>query len=832
MELRSCSHLHFISAIRCGEVIKFLNINRGKPALAFKNIHELYDSEDSAYCDLLMKSHTKADRSVTVHSANVKAKIEPTEEHKTVDNDLAEAECNSGDINQRNDDFDDLNFGKMTLKKFIQTCKAQKRKLSKYANQSKESLESCPVIKQEYVDMQPEEDEFDWDEALRSWKSKLSKRSMAKKQKSCSASFETCVVVGDNIDISEPDYLKGEDATCCLDSSFVTDHQGACLYKMTRDSTEIDDGSYPKQESLSVLEASQGCSLSKVSHEVPKTCDGCSPKAKSLSILEECQSCELNQVSYEYTTNEDCYEVTETGYGCSPKPNSLSVLEESQGCTVKQASFEHPEDAEDSSDIPETSKFEEIMKVDDTPIMDNQSLVLPSMELIHKENIADLVICKESPETSCLGCHSSDYDNLVDGPYAPGIPVHISISAEAQAPSMVSGNVQGSELTYHDQACQFRDEIQEYMLPDSFTVGINGSARICGSTLDSNLGFTANEMASQDYDTPMTQDRETSTFADRNALRNCFPDGKICDGTDEAARSLVDESCDHSELQHPPDRLFSARKTISPTSQERLCRLMNFSELHDKSGTHECREKIFYEKRGENSDSRTTSDLESDDVFVTSRRSSCINIADITGDSGKTIRKVKDESKCISKGPQPSHVLPCLSSGCSSNQSCSQSAIAFSQQQMHDIERLAMKLTKELRSMREIVAETLPSEARMATTRYNTNDVRVAVEHAAKVEETTKRWLSMMTRDCNRFCKIMSLAGKDARRGENGINRGTAENAATAAAVASPGTMAHKERKISFADEAGGRLCQVRFYEDNANSPPLCPEIEDELQAP
>lgn len=32
---------------------------------------------------------------------------------------------------------------------------------------------------------------------------------------------------------------------------------------------------------------------------------------------------------------------------------------------------------------------------------------------------------------------------------------------------------------------------------------------------------------------------------------------------------------------------------------------------------------------------------------------------------------------------------------------------------------------------------------------------RMAIKNATRIEESTKKWLSMMARDCNRFCKIM-----------------------------------------------------------------------------
>ncbi|XP_042501425.1 uncharacterized protein LOC122079220 isoform X1 [Macadamia integrifolia] len=82
-------------------------------------------------------------------------------------------------------------------------------------------------------------------------------------------------------------------------------------------------------------------------------------------------------------------------------------------------------------------------------------------------------------------------------------------------------------------------------------------------------------------------------------------------------------------------------------------------------------------------------------------------------------------------------------------------------------------------------------------------NMRVAVDRAGEVEETTRMWLSMMARDCSRFCRIMRSSG----------------NKAATAPTSSYGL--HKDRKkIFFADEVGGPLCHVKVFEDQLAS--LC----------
>jgi hypothetical protein len=84
----------------------------------------------------------------------------------------------------------------------------------------------------------------------------------------------------------------------------------------------------------------------------------------------------------------------------------------------------------------------------------------------------------------------------------------------------------------------------------------------------------------------------------------------------------------------------------------------------------------------------------------------------------KSSSNVKGVSKNRNSSRSATHV------GCSTLQNCSKSAIAFSKQQMQDAECLAMKLTKELKSMKDIVDDMLRSEFCLNTSlRYKVNEV-------------------------------------------------------------------------------------------------------------
>lgn len=72
-----------------------------------------------------------------------------------------------------------------------------------------------------------------------------------------------------------------------------------------------------------------------------------------------------------------------------------------------------------------------------------------------------------------------------------------------------------------------------------------------------------------------------------------------------------------------------------------------------------------------------------------------------------------------------SNDVPRFTTGCNSIESCTQSAIAFSQRQMQDIECLVAKLANELKSMKEIAEDRLCYEASSSISlKYKPNEVR------------------------------------------------------------------------------------------------------------
>ncbi|KAI4968156.1 hypothetical protein ZWY2020_005268 [Hordeum vulgare] len=255
-----------------------------------------------------------------------------------------------------------------------------------------------------------------------------------------------------------------------------------------------------------------------------------------------------------------------------------------------------------------------------------------------------------------------------------------------------------------------------------------------------------------------------------------------CLGTDGQTRAsdfFIDEG---SISDHTPKKLLSQRKIMSPTSQEEFCNALAGIDL---CGVQRLERKINLEDCDASSQALPQ---------TTNKQGRSILITD---------RKLKSRASVsfASKGVAKSTESPSLQLTSSSVLLDTEKAVEFSQRQMHDIESIAANLIRSLKHMRSLVDEKLSSEAHSLLPNFNTAEMRAASEDALKVERTTRKWLTIMNKDCNRFCKILTLEGKKA--------------------VSHP-EVPRKRRKISFADEAGGTLCYVNVFSDVQTSPSTC----------
>ncbi|XP_051123897.1 uncharacterized protein LOC127246508 [Andrographis paniculata] len=269
----------------------------------------------------------------------------------------------------------------------------------------------------------------------------------------------------------------------------------------------------------------------------------------------------------------------------------------------------------------------------------------------------------------------------------------------------------------------------------------------------------------------------------------------------ESHSSIKTQCCDSSETfsspeQHAsPERLFSTRKAMSPSSQERLCIVMNSIELGSDGDLYTASDhkRKFFGEQTRKEASFARSDIEY------CRPTLCQTPPEratppkvFTGP--RTIKKRSKIAKGNLDGPRVSRHLPTFSTGCASIQGCCESAIAFTQRQMHDMESLTERLMNELKSMKDIVEQKLLFEAyRNSSLKNDADGVKSAIKNATKVENSARKLLSGMSRDCHRFCKIMKMT----------TNNGTASKDATP----------RVRKKITFADEVGEKLCHIKFFE-------------------
>eukprot|EP00250_Pteridium_aquilinum_P019091 c24289_g1_i1 orf=163-3105(-) len=161
-------------------------------------------------------------------------------------------------------------------------------------------------------------------------------------------------------------------------------------------------------------------------------------------------------------------------------------------------------------------------------------------------------------------------------------------------------------------------------------------------------------------------------------------------------------------------------------------------------------------------------------------------------------------AKGILRSSSPTCQGACKCEECISLRCRAEKAAEFSQRQMHDIEGLAVKLLKELNTMRRVVEESLIQRNALRTdsprTALSLEKVKKAASNAFETEKMAKSWLVRMARDCNRYCKIMRM----------------------------------QERKLTFADESGGQLCHVKLFHSQPQAqakPILFNDVTDKTTA-
>ncbi|KAJ4701890.1 Endoribonuclease Dicer-like protein [Melia azedarach] len=839
MELRSHSHLHFIQAIKGNLVLKQLNVNtRGRPALMFKNVKEIYEAGGTEHRDSVPTIRPKDELESMQFDPN-RVKFEslclPMAERRTIGFDTSELN-HSDDDGGKNSNLDDFSFGSMTLKQIRESCKVRKRKFSECVDFCKQTSENFFPSDQVHTNLDANEDEFDLKETLISWKSKISKNKKGKRKRirshvSTICQSATVMVKAEPIyqnflqpsgSLPEPINIKLEldefgysnfQTKVCVsaDSSFDCNGQGDSC------GVVIDEAHVPATECVMETDASmslgeeKNCTINKPCCQNVEHCqaNNCVSADTSFDCNEQVDSCGVIDNEEHVTANENVLETdaftsfgeeqyTVNKAGCEyiehADPESVFDAGVSGWEIVNEVS---PESCEYMEHADSESVFDagvsgwEIVNVDSPEILSYQ---FPDFPVVNLENevyvIRSLLDGVSQDSISYKDLNTDVYHNSFSLSSTHSQSWPSSSDRPVQALDMVIDNrIQCMGIINEDGAYPLEDSKKDYLPSDLEGSAISPISHCIPS-------WSLNSLAD---DLPLAEKKQPFLSACANAPRSCSAEIQPFDATDEVVASAECGDCYHSKLQRAPERLFSTRKSISPTSQERLCKAMKSIELHDEKHS-ECRGKLLFGNQAENE-------------VVRSEGCSKIRKTEVTINAKQVLRKSKYDKKGLNpkadlKGPHLSSAVPSLSTGCTSPQKLSQNAIAFTQRQMHDIESLTTKLMTELSSMKDLVKDMLPSEACPASSfKHNMAKVTVAIKNATKAEETAKRWLSIMARDCNRFCKIMKLT-------EAG------------SIIPSPGRVPRERKKITFADEAGGKLCHVKVFKDDMASPLEPIEIE------
>ncbi|EFH52642.1 hypothetical protein ARALYDRAFT_324194 [Arabidopsis lyrata subsp. lyrata] len=258
---------------------------------------------------------------------------------------------------------------------------------------------------------------------------------------------------------------------------------------------------------------------------------------------------------------------------------------------------------------------------------------------------------------------------------------------------------------------------------------------------------------------------------------------------DEFQKVAETDSIQQQQPHHQPENLLSGRKALSPTSQEKLRKAMEHPDSPEKR-SKKSRGKLYFSSQNSHR-------------ILKAQGLDTIDRVEIIPGSKQAIQKASNKTrqrathKFPRRGTQAAKAQP-FSTGCASIQGCSQKAIAFSQGQLCDFQCVAARLTKELKSMRQITKRCLQAESNTSNiSDCNLDEVKTVIGNAEKTEESCKKWLSIIERDCNRFCKLMGMVREDSPATEDVV---------------------HKKKKIKFADDAGGDLCHVKVFEIDLES--------------
>jgi len=170
-----------------------MNVFRGKPALKFKELKDIYETGEAGNHHLLPAARPKLeleDWSIDSDRAETESLHVLAGATIKIESESPESNCSSV-VDGGKTESDDVNFGTMTLKQFKERYKSKKRKLSRNAGLIGQTSETCSPAKQEPPDSQFELEELEAMEPLSSWKSRILKSRKKKRKCRLESSFSS-----------------------------------------------------------------------------------------------------------------------------------------------------------------------------------------------------------------------------------------------------------------------------------------------------------------------------------------------------------------------------------------------------------------------------------------------------------------------------------------------------------------------------------------------------------------------------------------------------------------------------------------------------------------
>ncbi|KAL0391980.1 UNVERIFIED_CONTAM: hypothetical protein Sradi_2420800 [Sesamum radiatum] len=413
---------------------------------------------------------------------------------------------------------------------------------------------------------------------------------------------------------------------------------------------------------------------------------------------------------------------------------TLYSAEERLKCVTNEISYEHLEDMEPISEL--DPSYGMIGKLDTPELFCHESLDLPFLEIEKGIEIRGANSCRRSlsdDQSSDVCIPSRSYSRMEE------ISAQSSSSGVKVPGKVIDCNIGCIGVDHEFHVVRSEDKLmadeQDNCLSTAEKICSSSQKSITSLKIDDNLAPTSDNIADEGESLTSTlidikkNDLNFRSDMENELLKTVEKQGSassITDATSQSSREhQTSDGADRiltPESRQPPERLFSTRKAISPSSQEQLCLAMNSVELSDDVDQHKCKGKLF-DKQTEKNSSPVRPEFHRARLTIKHGGQGQVGQGKIIISSRDIIKKSKN-AKLNLEGPRFSRTLPNLSAGCTSIQGCSESAIAFSQRQMQDMESLAVKLMNELKSMKDIVEQKLLFEAyRSASLRSDADEV-------------------------------------------------------------------------------------------------------------